>query len=113
MDEMITVEPLEEIAASQPMPTGKRSGKERLSILFIVKGNGWCLQEGEQLILEDKTVCTGFENSFRQFDIGKGTIGYLLSFNPQKLATSFETVTVAYEELFAISRPCIRLDSEA
>ena len=113
MDEMLTVESLEEMAARQPMPAYTRSSRERLSILFIVKGNGTCVHQGQQLTLEDKTVYTGFANCFQQFDIGKGTIGYLLGFSPQKLATSFESVTVAYEELFAINRPCIRLDAES
>ena len=113
MDEMITVESLEEIDAWQPMPTCTRATRERLFILFIVKGTGSCIHQGELLILEDETVYTGFGNCFQQFVIGKGTIGYLLGVDLQKLAMSFESITVAYEELFAINRPCIRLDAES
>jgi AraC family transcriptional activator of pobA len=113
MDEIITVASLEEIAVCQSMPTCTRATREWLSILFIVKGNGRCIQQGEGLILEDKTVYTGPGNCFQQFEIGDGTIGYLLGVNLQKLATSFESVTVAYEELFAIGRSCIHLDTES
>jgi len=113
MDELITVESLEEIAARQPMLTCTRATREWLSILFIVKGNGKCVHQGELLILEGKTVYTGFGNCFQQFDIGKETIGYLLGVNPKKLATSFESINVVYEELFTINRPCIHLDAES
>lgn len=113
MDEIIMIESLEEIAACQPRPTCTWATKEWLSILFIVKGNGRFIHQGELLTLEDKTVYTGFANGFQQFDIGDGTIGYLLGVNLQKLATSFESVSVAYKELFANSRPCIRLDAES
>ena len=113
MEEIIRVESLEEIAACPSMPTCTRPTKEWLSILFIVKGNGKCIYQGEPVILEDRTVYTGLANGFQQFDIGDGAIGYLLGVNLKKLATSFESVTVAYEELFTNSRSCIRLDAES
>ncbi len=102
-----------QITPGQPAPARTQVSNEFLSILFILKGNGRCLRHGEPLILQDNTVYTGFANCFEQVDLDEAAIGYLVSVNPRRLATSFEHVTVVYEELFAGNRPGIRLDPES
>jgi AraC family transcriptional regulator, transcriptional activator of pobA len=102
-----------QITSGQLAPTRRQVTNECLSILFIGKGNGRCLRHGEPLILQENTVYTGFANCFQQFELEEAAIGYLVSVNPRKLATSFESVTVVYEELFAGNRPGIRLDPES
>lgn len=113
LDEIVTIESLEEIAALQPVSTRRRKIEEHLSILFVLKGNGKCLQGGEVLVLEEKTVYTGILDCFQQFEIDEGTTGYLVAINPNKLATIFESVTIAYKRLFAVNQPCLHLDGES
>lgn len=113
LDEIVTIRSLEQISALPTASTWSRPIRERLSILFIVKGSGKCLHRGEVIDLQDKTIYTGFSDCFRQFDIGEGTIGYLLGINLQNLTKVFENVTVVYEGLFAANRPYFRLDAES
>ena len=112
-DEIVTIESLEEIVALQPVSTRRRTIGERLSILFVLKGNGRCLQGGEVLVLEEKTVYTGILDCFQQFEIEEGATGYLVAIDPNKLGTIFESVTIAYQRLFAVNQPCLRLDGES
>ncbi|PSL43013.1 AraC-like DNA-binding protein [Chitinophaga niastensis] len=113
LDEIVTIKLLEQISAPQTGSSYSCPIRKRLSILFIVKGSGKCLHRGEVIDLQDKTVYTGFSDCFQQFDIGEGTVGYLLGINPQNLTRVFESVTVVYEGLFATTQPCLRLDAES
>lgn len=112
LDEIIRIQPLEEIACLQTMSTGKGTNNQRLSILFVVKGGGKCRKGGEVIMLQDKTVYTGIADCFQEFEIDEDAIGYLVRINPHKLETVVDPVTVAYKVLFAIHRPCLRLDTE-
>jgi AraC family transcriptional activator of pobA len=112
LGEIVTIVPLEEIACLQSISASTWADKERLSILFIAKGGGRCRQGGEGIVLQERTVYTGMADCFQEFEIDKGTIGYLVSINPHKLEMVLENVTVAYKGLFAIRRPCLRLDAE-
>ena len=102
-----------QLTPGQLKPVRRQVSKECLSILFISKGNGRCMRHGEPLILQENTVYTGLANCFQHFELDEGTIAFLVSADPQRLATSFESVTVVYEELFAGNRPGIRLDPES
>ena len=110
--EIVTIIPLGEIAHLREISYCKYSNKERLSILFIVKGGGKCRQGGTVIGLQDKTAYTGMANCFQDFELEEGTIGYLVSINPHTLETVLGGVSVAFRVLFQIRRPCIRLDTE-
>lgn len=113
LDEIVTIKSLAQISAPSTNSDASGSTRERLSLLFIVKGSGKCLCKGEVIDLQDKTIYTGSSDCFQQFEIGEGTVGYLLGINPQNLARVFESVAVLYEGLFATNRPCFSLDTES
>ena len=113
LDEIITIKSLEQISTPSTTSSSSHSIRERLSILFIIKGNGNCLHKGKVIDLEDKTIYTGSSSCFQQFNVGEGSIGYLLGINPQHLTSVFESVAVVYEGLFAANRPGFSLDAES
>jgi AraC family transcriptional regulator, transcriptional activator of pobA len=113
LDEIVTIKLLEQISVPQADSSYSGAIRKRLSILFIVKGTGKCLRKGEVIDLQDKTVYIGFSDCFQQFDIGEGTVGYLLNIHPQNLAKVFDGVSVVYEGLFTTNWPWFQLDAES